>query len=86
MYKGLPVPINRVYSREMQDRLIGFSPIQLSAARRTLYLLQIRDTRVSPLFAEILRDETTKLLKSEYSGFSESEANRAILYLFVKLK
>lgn len=86
MHKGLPVPINRIYTRELQDRLVGFSPMQLSAARRTLFLLQSKDASVSPVYAEIMRDETTKLLKSEYSGFSESEANRAILYLFGKLK
>jgi len=86
MHKGLPIPINRVYSRELQDRLVGFSTMQLSAARRTLFLLQVKDASVSPVFVEIMRDETTKLLKSEYSGFSESESNRAILYLFSKLK
>jgi len=83
--KGLPIPINRVYARELQDRLVGFSVQQWSAARRALYLLQARDVKVSPASGEFLRDETSKLLKSEYSGFTETETNRAVLYIFAKL-
>jgi hypothetical protein len=84
--KGLPIPINRVYARELQDRLVGFSAQQWSAARRTLFVLQARDVKVSPASGEFLRDETAKLLKSEYSGFTETETNRAVLYIFAKLK
>ncbi len=86
MHKGLPQPVDRIYSREMQDRLVGFSKMQLSAVRRSLFLLLAKDVAVSPIYAEIMRDETAKLLRSEFLGFSENEANRAILFLFSKLK
>jgi hypothetical protein len=85
-YKGLPVPVDQIYARELRERLVGFSPMQWSAARRTLFLLKAKDTAISPLFVEIMRDETTKLLKTEYAGFTESDANRAVLYVFSKLK
>ncbi len=86
MQKGMPQTIDRIYPREMQDRLVGFSKMQLSAVRRSLFLLQAKDVAVSPLYIEIMRDETAKLLRSEYAGFTEGEANRANLYLFSKLK
>lgn len=84
--KSLPVPLERVYPTDLQDRLLGFSKMQLSAVRRTLLLLQAKDTAVSAFYAEILRDEVTQLLKSEYTNFSPSEINRAVLYIFSKLK
>ena len=62
------------------------SPPYVSAARRTLVLLQAKGVSVSPVYAEIMRDETTKLLKSEYANFSENEANGAVLFIFGKLK
>jgi hypothetical protein len=49
-------------------------------------LLEARNVKVSPAGGEFLRDETMKLLKSEYSGFTETETNRAVLYIFAKLK
>jgi hypothetical protein len=86
IHKGLPVPVDRIYSHELQDRLEGLSRIQLSAVRRTLHLLQLKGTAVSPLYAEILREEVTQLLKSEYANFTQNEINRSVLYIFSKLK
>jgi hypothetical protein len=86
MSNGLPTPVDRIYSKELRDSLVGFAPIKMSAARRTLRLLEAKGARVSPLYTEIMRDETSKLLKSEFAGFSETEANRAVFYVFSKLK
>lgn len=84
--KLLPTELNRMYPRDLQDRLLGLSEIQWSAAHRAVMLMRSRDLSVSPLFAEILREETDKLLRSEYANFSQIESNRAIFYIFSKLK
>lgn len=83
---NLPTTITRIYPFELQERLAGMSEMQWSAARRTLNLLQAKDTAVSPLYAEILREETVTMLKDEYPNFAEVSTNRAILYIFSKLK
>ena len=86
MNKGMPLTVDRIYPSELQDRLAGFSKMQLSAVHRSLFLLHAKDVSLSPLYIEIMRDETAKLLRSEFAGFTESETNRAIQYLFSKLK
>lgn len=86
MHKAMPISIDRIYPVDLQDRLVGFSKIQLSAVRRSLQLLQAKDVAVSPLYAEIMREETSQLLKSEYANFGQGEINRAVLYIFSKLK
>jgi hypothetical protein len=84
--RGLPVEIDRIYPRDLQETLVGFNKMQLSATKRTLHLLQAKNVTVSTLYAEILREEVTKVLKSEYANFIDSESNRAVQYIFSKLK
>lgn len=83
--KGIPISVERIYDLDLQERLAGSDKIKLSAIRRVVHLLKLKNASVSPLYAEIMREETTQLLTSEYAGFTQPELNRAILYIFSKL-
>lgn len=83
---GLPMAVDRMYPGELFDRLKGMSLIQMSATRRAVFLMRAKEIVVSNLYAEILREETAKLLRSEYAGFSEQEMNRTLVYVFGKIR
>jgi hypothetical protein len=84
--KALPTPISRIYDHEMLDRLDSLRMIQVSAVNRALQMLRQKGVASSKLYAEILREETTSLLRSEYPTWDDSTTNRALIYLFNKLR
>jgi hypothetical protein len=85
--KGLPTPIDRIYEADLRD--LGLSAIEQSAVRRSLFLLRAKGVASSKLYAEILREETASVIRSEYSGVGETISdtmNRVLIYVFRKLR
>jgi hypothetical protein len=84
--KSLPTPMNRIYDREMLDRVAGLSSQQVSTVYRCLQQLRQKGVATSKLYAEILREETASVLRSEFNSWDDASMNKALLYLFGKLK
>jgi hypothetical protein len=86
LHKALPTPINRIYDRDMLDRLSSLTPRQLSAVARSLQMLRQKGVAASVLYAEILREETASLIRSEYNNFDDAAMNRTLVFVFSKLR
>lgn len=84
--RGLPLLPERIYDPELERTMFGASAMHKSAIRRSLNLMQARNLVVSPLYAEILREEASVLVRSEYANFPDVELNRALPYVFRQLR
>ena len=86
LQKGLPTQISRIYDREMLEQLPTLTPRQWSAVARSLQMLRQKGVAASKLYAEILREETASLIRSEYDNFDDAAMNRTLVYVFGKLR
>ena len=85
MNKALPTAMSGIYDREMLDRLSGLTTTQISAVHRSVQMLRQKGVATSKLYAEILREETSSLIRSEYGNWDDGAMNRALIYAFAKL-
>jgi hypothetical protein len=86
MNKALPTAMSGIYDREMLDRLTGLTTTQISAVHRSVQMLRQKGVATSKLYAEILREETSSLIRSEYGNWDDGAMNRALIYVFSKLR
>jgi hypothetical protein len=84
--KGLPTQTSRIYDREMLDQLATLTPRQVSAVARSMQMLRQKGVAASRLYAEILREETASVIRSEYDNFDSEAMNRTLVYVFSKLR
>jgi hypothetical protein len=84
--KALPTTVSRIYDRDMFERLSGLTTTQISAVARSIQMLRQKGVATSKLYAEILREETSSLIRSEYGNWDDASMNRALIYVFSKLR